>query len=193
MKTPRWRVAVIDDHARSQAEIAAAISQAGGGVVASSASSRDAVPLIGRVRPDVAIFAVGLGDGDGVAAARAVMAESPCPIVLFTSHRGDELIERATGAGVMAYLLKPLRPEELPPALDLAIARFREIRDLRQRLEARKLIERAKGLLMARRGLNEEEAFHTLRRTAMNHRRSMAQIARTVILAESPGRAIVPG
>ena len=193
MKTPRWRVAVIDDHPRSQSEIAAAIGQASGVVVAASASSREAVELIGRVRPDVAIFAVGLGDGDGVTAAQAVMAESPCPIVLFTSHRGDELIERAAGAGVMAYLLKPLRPEELPPALDLAIARFQEIRDLRQRLESRKLIERAKGLLMTRRGLTEDEAFHTLRRAAMNRRRSMAQIAQAVILAESPGREVAAG
>ena len=193
MKTPRWRVAVIDEHPRSQSEIAAAISQAGGAVAAASASSRDAVELIGRVRPDVAIFAVGLADGDGVTAAQAVMAESPCPIVLFTSHRGDELIERATGAGVMAYLPKPLLPEDLPPALDLAIARFREIRDLRQRLESRTLIERAKGLLMARRGLSEDEAFHTLRRTAMNRRRSMAQIAQAVILAESLGREVAAG
>ena len=144
--------------------------------------------VVGRARPDVAIFAVGLRDGDGIDAAAAVMAAEPCPIVLFTSRRGDALIERARRAGVMGYLLKPLRAEELPPVLDLAIACFAEIRDLRQRLEARKLIERAKGLLMTRQGLAEEEAFRVLRRTAMNRRRSMAEVAQAVILAESMGR-----
>lgn len=170
-----------------------AIEQAGGVVAARSASAGDAVELIRRVRPDVAIFAVGLGDGDGVEAAQAVMAGTPCPIVLFTSHRDDALIARAATAGVMAYLLKPLRAEELPPALDLAIARFGEIRDLRERLESRKLIERAKGLLMARRGLAEDEAFRVLRRTAMNRRRSMAEIAQAVILSESMAKeALAP-
>ncbi len=185
MKSPRWRVAILDDHPRSRSELSAAILGAGGVVAAVSGNSRDTVEVIGRARPDVAIFAVGLADGDGVAAAQAVMAETPCPIVLFTSHRGDALIERAASAGVMGYLLKPLRPGELPPALDLAIARFGEIRELRQRLEARKLIERAKGLLMARQRLSEEQAFRALRRTAMNRRRSMAEIAQAVILAES--------
>ncbi|PYM35909.1 MAG: hypothetical protein DME17_11290 [Candidatus Rokuibacteriota bacterium] len=119
------------------------------------------------------------------------MAISEAPIkeiVLMARRRGDALIERARRAGVMGYLLKPLRAEELPPVLDLAIARFAEIRDLRQRLEARKLIERAKGLLMTRQGLSEEEAFRILRRTAMNRRRSMAEVAQAVILAESMGR-----
>jgi response regulator NasT len=190
MKIPRWRVAIVDDHPRSQAELTAAILGAGGVVAVTCESSREAVETIGRVRPDVSIFAVGFGDGDGVAAAKAVMTDSPCPIVLFTSHCGDPLIERATEAGVMGYLLKPLRPEELPPALDLAIARFREIRDLRQRLESRKFIERAKGLLMARQKLSEEEAFRLLQRTAMNQRRSMAQIAQAVILADSMGREL---
>jgi len=189
MKNPRWRVAIVDDHPRSRSELSSAITAAGGVVAAQSAHAGEAVELIGRVRPDVAIFAVGLPDGDGVGAARAVMAAAPCPIVLFTSHRGDELIERARAAGVMGYLLKPLRPGELPPALDLAIARYGEIR--RQRLEARKLIERAKGLLMARQGLSEEEAFHALRRTAMNQRRSMAQIAQAVILSESMAKDVL--
>src|SRR5256886_13689040 len=80
-----------------------------------------------------------------------------CPVVLFTSHTGDDFVERARKAGVMAYLLKPLRPAELAPALDVAIARFKEARQLRQTLEGRKVIERAKGSLMARFGLTEED------------------------------------
>ena len=188
MKSPRWRVAILDDHGPSRSDLAAAVVAAGGAVAETAEDASAAVGVVGRARPDVAVFAVGLRDGDGIDAAAAVMAANPCPIVLFTRHRGDALIERARRAGVMGYLLKPLRAEELPPVLDLAIARFAEIRDLRQRLEARKLIERAKGLLMTRQGLSEEEAFRILRRTAMNRRRSMAEVAQAVILAESMGR-----
>ena len=188
MKSPRWRVAVLDDHGPSRSDLAAAVVDAGGTVAETAEDASAAVGVVGRARPDVAIFAVGLRDGDGIDAAAAVMAADPCPIVLFTRRGGDALIERARRAGVMGYLLKPLRAAELPPVLDLAIARFAEIRDLRQRLEARKLIERAKGLLMTRQGLSEEEAFRVLRRTAMNRRRSMAEVAQAVILAESMGR-----
>jgi len=85
----------------------------------------------------------------------------------------------------MAYLLKPLRPAELAPALDLAVARFREARDLRQSLEDRKVIERAKGRLMEREALTEEAAFRRLRRAAMDSRRSLAEIARALLTAES--------
>jgi len=188
MKSPRWRVAILDDHGPSRSDLAAAVVAAGGAVAETAEDASAAVGVVGRARPDIAVFAVGLRDGDGIDAAAAVMAADPCPIVLCTRRRGDALIERARRAGVMGYLLKPLRAEELPPVLDLAIARFAEIRDLRQRLEARKLIERAKGLLMTGQGLSEDEAFRVLRRTAMNRRRSMAEVAQAVILAESMGR-----
>src|SRR5205823_12964698 len=135
--------------------------------------------------PDVAIFAVGLPDGDGIAAAAGAIATTDCPVVLFTSHTGDDLVGRARAAGVMAYLLKPLRSAELAPALDLAIARFTENRQLRQTLEGRKYIERAKGALMARFGLTEEEAFRRLRRAAMDRRKPMADLAKPLLVSES--------
>ena len=147
----------------------------------------DVAALLDRTRADVAIFAVGLGDGDGVEAAAEVVAQG-CPVVLFTSHTDPSMIARARHAGVMAYLLKPLRPAELAPALDLAIARFAETRTLRRELEERKLVERAKGLLMQRYGLSESEAFHRLRRAAMDSRRPMAEIARAVLTSESVAR-----
>jgi response regulator NasT len=105
--------------------------------------------------------------------------------VLFTSHTRDELVARAQSAGVMAYLLKPLRPPELAPTLDLVIARFAETRQLRQSLEERKVVERAKGRLMDRLNLSEDEAFRRLRRAAMNSRRPMVEIARAVLVSES--------
>ncbi len=181
----RWRVAIVDDHERSRAALRAAIWAAGGEVVGEAVRCADALSLVERVNPTVAIFAVGLPDGDGTDAAADVIAQGNCPVVLFTSHTDDLLVERATAAGVMAYLLKPLRPAELAPALDLAVARWQEARALRQRLDERKVIERAKGTLMSRHGLSEDEAFKRLRRTAMDTRRPMVEIARAVLVSES--------
>jgi response regulator NasT len=184
-REPRWKVAIVDDHERSRAALRAAIWAAGGEVSGEAYRAADALPLIMRTRPHVAIFAVGLPDGDGVAMASEVTAKAACPVVLFTSHTDEKLTERAREAGVMAYLLKPLRPAELAPALDLAVARFREAQELRQSLEDRKVIERAKGRLMARHALTEEQAFQRLRRAAMDTRRPMVEIARAVLVSDT--------
>lgn len=182
---PRWKVAIVDDHERSRAALRAAIWNAGGEIAGEAVRAGDAVPLIKRVGPDVAVFAAGLPDGDGVAAAGQAIAEAQCPVVLVTSHARADLVDRARAAGVMAFLLKPLRAAELAPALDLAVARFHETRRLRESLEGRKLIERAKGRLMARFGLTEDEAFRRLRRAAMDSRRPMVEIARAILVSES--------
>ena len=181
--SPRWRVAIVDDHEPSRADVRAAVAAAGGEVAGEATLGADAPAIVMRARPDVVVFAVGLPDGDGVAAAAAVTGS--VPVVLFTSHTRDELVARAQSAGVMAYLLKPLRPAELAPTFDLVIARFAETRQLRQTLEERKVIERAKGRLMDRLNLSEEEAFRRLRRAAMNSRRPMVEIARAVLVSES--------
>ena len=181
----RWRVAIVDDHERSRAALRAAIWAAGGEVAGEAHRCGDARALLDRTKPSVAIFAVGLPDGDGIEAAAEAIASGTCPVVLFTSHTDDALVNRATAAGVMAYLLKPLRPAELAPALELAIARWQEARALRARLEERKVIERAKGAMMQRHGLTEDEAFQRLRRTAMDTRRPMVEIARAVLVSES--------
>ncbi len=181
----RWRVVVVDDHEPSRADVRATVVAAGGEVVGEATRGAEAVAMINDARPDVAIFAVGLPDGDGVAAAAAVTSTTGCPVVLFTSHTRDDLVARAQAAGVMAYLLKPLRPAELAPSLDLAVARFAETRQLRQTLEERKVIERAKGRIMDRLNLTEDEAFRRLRRAAMNSRRPMVEIARALLVSES--------
>jgi response regulator NasT len=181
--TPRWRVAIVDDHEPSRVDLRTAVAAAGGEVAAEATRGADAAALVSRARPDVVVFAVGLPDGDGIAAAAGVSAS--VPVVLFTSHTRDELVARAQDAGIMAYLLKPLRPAELAPTLDLVVARFGETRQLRQTLEERKVIERAKGRLMDRLRLSEDEAFQRLRRAAMNSRRPMVEIARAVLVSES--------
>ncbi len=181
---PRWRVAIVDDHERSRSALRAAIWAAGGEVVGEAVRCADAVALVRRSAPDVVVCAAGMPDGDGVQTA-AQLTAADCPVVLFTSHTDGAVVDRAREAGIMAYLLKPLRPAELAPALDLAIARFAETRRLRQSLEDRKLIERAKGALMARFGLTEDEAFKRLRRAAMDSRKPMAEVARALLVSES--------
>jgi len=181
---PRWRVAILDDHERSRASLRAAIWAAGGEVVGEAVRCADALALVQRMTPDVAIAAVGLPDGDGVDAARQLTVAG-CPVVLFTSHTRQELVDRARANGVMSFLLKPLRAAELAPVLDLAVARFREAHELRRTLEDRKVIERAKGRLMARYQLTEDEAFRRLRRAAMDSRRPMVEIAKALLVSES--------
>jgi response regulator NasT len=182
---PRWKVAIVDDHERSRAALRAAIWAAGGEVAGEAYRGADALALVQRTKPHVAIFAVGLPDGDGIDVATEVISKAGCPVVLFTSHTDEKLTERAREVGVMAYLLKPLRPAELAPALDLSVARFRETQELKQTLEDRKVIERAKGRLMARHALTEEQAFQRMRRAAMDTRRPMVEIARALLVSET--------
>jgi response regulator NasT len=182
-------VAIIDDHERSRAAVRAAVWAAGGEVAGEAMRRVDALPIVKETRADLVICAVGLPDGDGVDAAADVVSAGT-PVVLFTSHTDADLITRARGAGVMAFLLKPLRPAELVPTLDLAIARFAETKELRQTLEGRKVIERAKGTLMDRYKLSEDEAFRRLRRAAMDSRRPMVEIARALLVSESVARDV---
>jgi AmiR/NasT family two-component response regulator len=193
MKT-RWKVVVVDDHAYSRAAVAETVAAHGGQVVGNGSRAEDALAVVERYRPDVAIFAVGLPDGDGVEAARVVMTRGLCPVVLLTSHTDSGVTARAVEAGVLAFLAKPLRPEELPPALDLAVSRFREVTAVRQEnealrrsLETRKLVERAKGILMTRLGLSEPEAFRRIQKTAMDTRKPMAEVAQALLLTEELG------
>ncbi len=194
MKTHRWRVLIVDDHAPSRAAVAEAVGSQGGVVVGNGSRVEDATRLVDKHRPDVLLLAVGLPDGDGVEAARRVMATLPCPIVLLTSHTDPDVAARAVDAGVLGFLVKPLRSTELGPALDVAVTRFseleavrKEIEVLKHKLESRKLVDRAKGLLMTRLGLSEPEAFRRIQKTAMNTRKSMADVAQALLLTDGMG------
>lgn len=177
----RWRVAIVDDHEPSRGALRGAVTAAGGVIVGEAVRCSDVLTMVRRGSPDIVVCAVGLPDGDGVQAAAQVV-QTDCPVVLFTSHTDAALVARARAAGVMAFLLKPLRPAELAPVLDLALARFTDTRALKQSLEGRKVIERAKGRLMARLGLSEDEAFRRLRRAAMDSRRPMVDIAKELLV-----------
>jgi response regulator NasT len=190
------RVLIVDDHAPSRVATAEAVRAVGAHVVGNGSRAADVHPLVDRHRPDVLILAVGLPDGDGVQAAREAMAGSRCAVVLLTSHTDASVVARAVDAGVLAFLAKPVRVEEVGPALEVAVHRFREREAMRQenetlrrKLESRKLVERAKGLLMTRLGLSEPEAFRRIQKTAMDTRRPMAEVAQALLLTQDIGRA----
>lgn len=185
------RVLVIDDHLPSKTFLVKALNEKGFEVVGEGESGKGAAGLTYATAPDVILMAVGLRDMDGISAARNIMEERPLPIVLLTSHYDVATIERAKGAGVMAYLVKPLREEELLPTIELSISRFaefvslrRENEDLKKTLEARKNIERAKGILMKQQGISEAEAFSLIQKKSMDMRKPMAEIAQAIILTE---------
>ena len=188
---PRWRIVVIDDHGPSRALLQAAVARAGGAVVAESDTAGAGIELVARERPDAVVIAVGLPDGDGIDATAEIERRCPSPVVVLTSHADPDVIARARQAGAMAYLVKPLRAEELAPALELAIARFaeleragRETAALRRALEERKTIERGKGLVMERLGLTEAAAFRLLQKAAMDRRTSIVVLAERLLAGE---------
>ena len=185
------RVLVIDDHAPSRDNLKRALAASSCEVVGEGTSGQSALELAAVTVPEVILMAVGLSDLDGIRAARKIMQAKPVPIILVSSHYDAETVERAKQAGVMGYLLKPLRDGELLPAIELAVSHFREFvalqkenENLKKTLEARKIIERAKGILMKSKGLSEAEAFSLIQKKSMDLRKPMSEIAQAVILSE---------
>jgi AmiR/NasT family two-component response regulator len=184
------KVLVIDDHEPSRRQLIQSLHGCGYQIAAEGSSGRVASALARASAAEVIVMAVGLVDLDGIDAAREIMQSDPLPIVLVTSHADPSTVARATNAGVMSYLVKPLRVEELAPAIELAVSRFREFVSLRDEvstlklnLEERKLIERAKGLLMEQRHLSEERAYSLMKKASMNMRKPMSDIAQAILLA----------
>jgi response regulator NasT len=187
----RRRVVIIDDSARSRVALGAAIKGFGCEIAGEGVNGSEAIRLAQELRPDVLFLAVGLPEMDGLTAAAKILEAHPLPIIILSSHLDPELIQRAKEAGVMAYMVKPLREEELLPTIELAVSRFEEFtalrkenEDLKRTLEGRKLIERAKGVLMERENISEQQAFARIQKASMNTRRSMAEIAQAILLSE---------
>ena len=184
------RVVVIDDHQPSRQHLVTLLRGGGYEIAGEGASGKNALALARTAVPDVILLAVGLSDVDGIETSQDVMRHHPLPIILTTSHYDARTIERATRSGVMGYLVKPLRAEELSPVIELAITRFQDFvalraenTNLKETLEARKTIERAKGLLMQQRHLSEDQAYTLMKKTSMNIRKPMAEVAQAIILA----------
>jgi response regulator NasT len=181
--SPRWKVALLGETVQARASLAEAIHRTGGTVVLASVSTSEAVHALNRARPDVTIVAPQPTWYGGALLLR-LRDQACCPVVLLAQGPSRRLLDEALEGGVMACLIEPVRAVQLASTLDLAVARFREMQGLRQALADRKVIERAKGLLMAQEGLTEDEAFRRLRRSSMDAQRPLADTARAVLGAE---------
>ena len=171
------------------------LSGAGFDVVGQAGDGRRAVGLANELRPDLVIMDVKMPRRDGIDAAAEIAAKRIAPVVLLTAFSQRDLVEKARDAGAMAYLVKPFSISDLVPAIEVALSRFteiteleREVADLGDRLETRKLVERAKGLLQAKHGMTEPEAFTWMQRAAMDRRTSMKRVAEVVLESiDTPG------
>jgi response regulator NasT len=187
MNAPK-RVLIAEDEALIRLDLAEMLTEEGFEVVGQAVDGEQAVALAIELRPDLVILDVKMPKKDGIDAAGEIVAEQIAPVVILTAFSQRDLIERARDAGAMAYLVKPFSKADLLPAIELAVARYAEtaalrleVADISQRLEARKIIDRAKGLLMTHQKMTEPEAFRWIQRTAMDRRTSMQAVAGAVL------------
>lgn len=197
--SPPMRVLIAEDEALIRLDLREMLEEEGFEVVGEAADGEQAIALAKELHPDLVICDVKMPKTDGIVAAGQITEARIAPVVMLTAFSQRDLIERARDAGAMAYLVKPFQKRDLLPAIEMATSRFAEIRaleaevsGLRERLEARKLIERAKGVLMTRHGLSEPEAFRWIQRAAMDNRTSMRAVAELVLSGNdepTPGTA----
>jgi len=190
----RPRVLIAEDEALIRLDLREMLQEEGYDVIGEAADGEQAVALAIDLNPDLVICDVKMPKMDGIAAAAQIADKRIAPVVILTAIQPTGPIERARDAGAMAYLVKPFQKRDLLPAIEMATSRFSEIRalegevtDLRERLEARKLIERAKGLLMSKHAMSEPEAFRWIQRAAMDNRTSMRSVAELVLSGDASG------
>jgi response regulator NasT len=185
---PSRRVLIAEDEALIRMDLAEMLAEEGYDVVAAVEDGEKAVDQTRELRPDLVIMDVKMPRLDGIAAAEQIAAERIAPVVMLTAFSQRDLVERARDAGAMAYLVKPFTKSDLAPAIEMAVSRFAELQqveaevaDLTERLETRKAVDRAKGVLQEKLGLSEPEAFRWIQKTAMDLRLSMRQVADGVV------------
>ncbi|CAB4755259.1 unannotated protein [freshwater metagenome] len=184
------RILVAEDEALIRLDLVEMLTEAGYEVVAQATNGVEAIALAKEFKPDLAILDVKMPELDGISAAQEIIEISP--VLMLTAFSQKELVERARDAGVMAYVVKPFSINDLTPAIEIAMSRHlqmrslkEEVTDLHERLETRKIVDRAKGILMAAMNLSEPEAFSWIQRAAMDRRISMKAVAQAVISPDS--------
>ncbi|KQS59645.1 Fis family transcriptional regulator [Geodermatophilus sp. Leaf369] len=198
MSNEPTRVLIAEDEALIRLDLKEMLEEEGYVVVGEVGDGQAAVDQARELRPDLVVLDVQMPVLDGLSAAEQIAASRIAPVIVLTAFSQRELVERARDAGAMAYLVKPFSKADLVPAIEVARARFvemtaldAEVGDLKERLEARKVVEQAKGKLMADRGISEAEAFRWIQRTAMNERTSMKALAQ-LVLTDGVGPAETP-
>ncbi|CAN2238634.1 AmiR Response regulator with putative antiterminator output domain [actinobacterium SCGC AAA044-D11] len=184
------RILVAEDEALIRLDLVEMLTEAGYEVVAQATNGIEAIALAKEFKPDLAILDVKMPELDGISAAQEIIEISP--VLMLTAFSQKELVERARDAGVMAYVVKPFSINDLTPAIEIAMSRHlqmrslkEEVADLHERLETRKIVDRAKGILMAAMNLSEPDAFSWIQRAAMDRRISMKAVAQAVISPDS--------
>lgn len=185
---PQRRVLVAEDEALIRLDLVEMLREEGYEVVGEAGDGEEAIALATDLKPDLVILDVKMPKLDGIEAAARITGDRIAPVVILTAFSQRDLVERARDAGTMAYLVKPFAKRDLVPAIELAVSRFSELQALEaevagltDRLETRKVIDRAKGLLMSRQGLTEPDAFRWIQRTAMDRRTTMKAVAEAVV------------
>jgi len=190
----RTRVIIADDESIICMDLREMLSNLGYLVVGETGDGQSAVNLARELKPDVVLMDIKMPDMDGIDAAKVLTAERVAPVVLLTAFSQRDLVERAKEAGVVGYLVKPIQEADLAPAIEIALSRFREFRELEKevdglqdQLETRKLVDRAKGILMDTQGLTEAAAFRRIQKMSMNTRKGMREISQAIILTHEAG------
>ena len=188
------RILIAEDEAIIRLDLKEMLEEEGLEVVGEAADGDAAVRLAGEREPDLVIMDIKMPGMDGLTAAEQIIDKDLAAVLILTAFSGKDLVQRAAEAGAMAYLVKPFQKSDLMPAIELALARYAELTslkketaDLAERLEARKLIDRAKGRLIDERGMSEADAFRHLQKRAMDERKTMKEVAHDVV--EAPAAA----
>jgi two-component system, response regulator PdtaR len=185
------RMIIAEDDTVIRMDLKEELQRQGYLVVGDAGDGQSAVNLTRELRPDLVVMDIRMPELDGIAAAEILTREKLAPVVLLTAFSDDELIERARNVGVIHYVTKPWRTSDLKPAIEIALSRFQEfrtmegkVRDLEDHLATRKMVEKAKGVLMEKYKISEQEAFRRIQKASMNKRKSMKDVAEAILLAE---------
>jgi response regulator NasT len=184
------KVVIADDESIIRLDLKNMLEEMGHTVIGEAVDGQKALELTRSLRPDLAIFDIKMPVMDGLDAAKIVAEEKIAPVMLLTAYSQMDLIDRAKEAGVFAYLVKPFKESDLLPAIEIAISRYLEMQELesqvtglQEKLDTRKIVDRAKGILMDKYSLKESEAFRRIQQQSMNTRKSMKEIAEAIIIA----------
>ena len=191
-----YRVVIGDDESIIRMDLCEMLEDAGHTVVGEAADGVEALDLVRKEKPDIVLLDIKMPRLDGIHAARMIGHEGLAPVLLLTAFSQKELVERASEAGALAYVVKPFTPNDLLPAIEIALARYEqiitleaEVADMVERFETRKLVDRAKGLLNEKMGLSEPEAFRWIQKASMDRRLTMQDVAKAIIEQLSPKKA----
>ena len=186
------KIVIADDEPIIRLDLKKTLENMGHTVVGEAGDGAQAIEIARQVKPDIIILDIKMPEIDGIDAAKIITTEAIAPVLLLTAYSQKDLVDRAKDAGVFAYLVKPFKEADLMPAIEIAISRYQEfmdleneVTDLENKLETRKSVDRAKGILMDKYGLKEQEAFRRIQVRSMNTRQSMREIAEAIILAHS--------